>query len=361
MSLALPDLSDMDFAPAPSPSAVSISRRRKAAVIVQILLSDGGKLALKQMPEKSQELLAKELANIRLVDRETVNSVVEEFIEILSAIGLSSPGGASAALEALGPHISPELAERLREQMDQPHGQDPWTTLLNLTVSEIAEILESESNEVAAVFVSKMPVDKAATVLAAIPGELARRITLAINRTSSVAPSVVSRIGSALVQEHCQVRVPAFPDPATDRVGAILNSGTSVMRDGVLQGLDSGEDGDELFATGVRKRIFTYIDIPDRIEKTDVPAILRVVSAEDLAKAIAFSVNHEDLELKNTAEFILSNMSQRMAQQVRENADELGVIPPDEGEPALNVITNALREEADAGNIKFIEKKDDEN
>ena len=46
-----------------------LSRKRKAAMIVQLLIGDGGKLKLSQLPEEMQVLLARELGAIRLVDR----------------------------------------------------------------------------------------------------------------------------------------------------------------------------------------------------------------------------------------------------------------------------------------------------
>ena len=78
-----------------------LSPRRKAALIVQLMISDGGKLSLDQLPEHLQELLAHELGAIRLVDRDTVNAVAAEFADLLGAIGLSSPGGPAAALDVL--------------------------------------------------------------------------------------------------------------------------------------------------------------------------------------------------------------------------------------------------------------------
>ena len=105
-----------------------LSRKRKAAMIVQLLIGDGGKLKLSQLPEDMQALLARELGAIRLVDRETVHQVAAEFARDLGAVGLSSPGGADGApLEAartslLGENpfqvpFTPEIRRLAREEM----------------------------------------------------------------------------------------------------------------------------------------------------------------------------------------------------------------------------------------------------
>tara|TARA_B110000285_G_scaffold220490_1_gene272299 strand:- start:1658 stop:1948 length:291 start_codon:yes stop_codon:yes gene_type:complete len=62
-----------------------LTRKRKAAVIVQLLIGDGGKLELSQLPEEMQMLLASELGAIRLIDCDTVHLVTAEFARDLSS------------------------------------------------------------------------------------------------------------------------------------------------------------------------------------------------------------------------------------------------------------------------------------
>lgn len=341
----------------PPGSVLSLSRRRKAALIVQLMISDGGKLALSNLPEHLQELLAHELGAIRLVDRDTVNAVADEFADLLGAIGLSAPGDTTAALDALAAHLSPELAGRLRAQLGGPKNADPWVQLSGLEVDELTPILQSESTEVSGVVLSKLPVAKAASVLSALPGETARRITFAVSRTADIAPEVVTRIGTALVSAYCTVKVSAFEKPPVDRVGAILNSSPAATRDSMLEGLDSADAG---FAKGVRKAIFTFADIPTRLVPTDIPPSIRGVDPDQLTIGIAAALAQPG-ELQDAAEFILANISQRMAGQMREDAAEKGTVKPAVGEEAMNAITAAIRDLADSGAITLIDPDAEED
>ena len=65
--------------------------------------------------------------------------------------------------------------------------------------------------------------------------------------------------------------------------------------------------------------------------------------------------------VKASAEFILSNVSQRMAAQIREEATELGKIKKSVGEDAMGSVTNAIKELEDTGTITLREPDDDEN
>ncbi len=338
-------------APPAPPKAMPLSPRRKAALIVQLMISDGGKLSLDQLPEHLQELLAHELGAIRLVDRDTVNAVAAEFADLLGAIGLSSPGGPAAALDVLSAHLSPDLAGRLKAELGGPRETDPWVQLSGLEVEDLVPIMQSESTEVAAVVLSKLPVAKAASILGELPGEKARMITFAVSRTADIAPELVKRIGATLVGAYCTTKVTAFEKAPTDRVGAILNSSPAAMRDTMLEGLDSTDEG---FAKGVRKAIFTFADIPTRLVPTDIPACIRGVDPEDLSVAIAAALGAGG-DLQTAADFILANISQRMADQIREEAGEKGKIKSSVGEDAMNAVTAAVRELADSGAITMID------
>ncbi len=332
----------------PAPLA-HLTRRRKAALVVQLLISDGNKLALSSLPENIQADLAQELGEIRLVDRATVNAVAEEFATILASIGLSAPGGASAALAALSEHISPALARKLQAQLDAQKGQDPWPRIVGLDLDDLLPIFQAESVEVGAIVLSKLTVERAAEVLGGLPGDQARRITFAVSQTETASPAAIARIGEALVQEYCQTVVTAFEKPPVDRIGAILNSSPASTRDDLLDGL---EGADAALAKSVRKAIFTFADIPSRMQPTDIPAALRSIDPEDLNTAIAYAQS-EGGELNDAAEHVLANISQRMAGQMREDAAELGKVSAKVGEAAMNKVTGAIRALADAGTIKL--------
>ncbi|MEY1555131.1 FliG C-terminal domain-containing protein [Yoonia sp. R2331] len=344
----------MSVSPAPVPAAPSplahLTRRRKAALVVQLLISDGNKLALSSLPEAVQAELAQELGKIRLVDRDTVNAVAEEFAGILASIGLSAPGGASAALAALSEHISPALARKLQAELDAQKGSDPWPRIASLELDQLLPIFQAESVEVGAIVLSKLTVERAAEVLGGLPGDQARRITFAVSQTETATPSAIARIGEALVQDYCQTKEVAFEKPPVDRIGAILNSSPASTRDDLLDGLE-GSDAD--LAKSVRKAIFTFADIPARMQPTDIPAALRSVDPDDLNTAIAFALA-SDGPLNDSAEHVLANISQRMAGQMREDAEEMGKVSTKVGEAAMNKVTAAIRALADAGTIKLM-------
>ncbi len=111
----------------------------------------------------------------------------------------------------------------------------------------------------------------------------------------------------------------AFDTGPEERVGAILNVSSAAVRDALLDGL-TADDAD--FADKVRKAIFTFAHISARVPPRDVPKLVRVVDQATLVTALAGATG----ALIPVVDFILANMSQRMAQGLREEMAAKGKV-----------------------------------
>ncbi|WP_343030589.1 FliG C-terminal domain-containing protein [Rhodovulum strictum] len=327
-------------------SAAGLTRRRKAAIIVRLLLNEGITLPLGDLPAELQTCLADEIAGLRYIDSPTLESVVEEFVAELELAGLAFPGGMDGAIALLGEHLSPDAAAALQAQLDRSRPTDPWALLSDQEPKKLADLLSAESPEVAAIALAKLPSNVSAAALGQMPGPEARRVALAISRTSAVPPAAIARIGAALARRLREAPVLAFEQPTEKRMGAILDAAPAATRDDVLQGL---AETDADLAERVRRAILTFADIPERLAPLDLQALTRTVDQPVLITAMAGA----DEKNTPTVEFILSNMSQRMAAQLREEIAERSTPTTEETEAAMSTITAALRGLEAAGEIRL--------
>lgn len=339
---------------APPPPA-HLTRKQKAAIIVRFLLNEGAELSLSDLPDELQAQLTQMMGDMRYVDRQTLGSVVMEFASELESIGLSFPRGLNGALSALEGRISPLTAERLRKEAGVRQAGDPWDRLRALPLHYLTRIIDRESAEVSAVLMSKLDVAKAAALLEDLPGEQARRIAYAISLTGGISPAAVDQIGLCLATELDDQPERAFSHAPESRVGEILNHSAASLREEVLNGLEQTDEG---FASAVRKAIFTFADIPQRLAPRDVPAALRQVAQEDLV--IAFLGAGEE-DAKQTTEFLLANISTRLADQIREDMEDHGQVTARDGEAAQTRIVAAIRALADSGDIQLRPATTDED
>ncbi|MFL4471639.1 flagellar motor switch protein FliG [Tateyamaria armeniaca] len=329
-------------------TTAKLSRRAKAAIVVRLLLNEGADIPLEDLPDELQAHLTKAMGSMRMVDRDTLKAVVAEFAEEVERIGLSFPGGMAGALSALDGKISPHTAARLRKEAGVRESGNPWARIKTMDNDLLVPVLENESVEIAAVMLSKLDVSKAAALLGKLPGPRARQITYAVSKTNAVSPEAVERIGLSLAAQLDARPVKAFDDGPVERVGAILNSTTSMTRDDVLAGLDESDEG---FANAVRKAIFTFANIPDRIAPRDVPRILRDIEQSDLVTALAGAGN---MGLERTVEFILENMSARLADQLREEVAEAGTPKPADADAAMSAVVTTIRAMESAGDLMLV-------
>ena len=324
-----------------------LTNREKAAIIVRLLLAEGAPVPLTALPDHMQAALTEQMATMRVVDRGTLAAVVAEFIDQLESIGLSFPGGIDGALSMLDGHISPSAASRLRRMAGNSGKIDPWDRIIPLPPDRLLPVLEDEAVEVGAVLLSKLPVAKAADLLGRLPGDRARRVAHAVSLTGNIDPDTVRRIGLSLAAQLDAVPPKAFDTGPEERVGAILNVSSAAVRDALLDGLTAD---DAAFAEKVRKAIFTFAHIPARVPPRDVPKLVRVLDQPVLVTALAGATG----PLAPVAEFVLANMSQRMAQSLREEMAARGAVKDKDAETAQTAVVEAVRRLVDEGEITLI-------
>ncbi|SPJ26229.1 FliG C-terminal domain-containing protein [Palleronia abyssalis] len=338
----------------PVSGAANLSRREKAAIVVRLLLAEGAKLPLMDLPETLQAELTNQICRMRFIDRNTLRDVVEEFASELDSVGMAFPGGLEDALKLLDGTISPDMAKRLRAQAGAFWGDDPWEMIATFDVPKLLELISVEGPEVGAVILSKLEVAKAAEVLGRLPGPDARRLTIAISETADIDPDTVRRIGAALAAQMQSETPRAFTAASVERLSAILDISAAPTRADILEGLD--EEDAEL-AAKVRAAIFTFEDIPARISAKDVPNIAKMVNQADLVTALAGTAG--DPKLAMVTKFFLSNLPGRLSEAIKREINDRGSPDPAEVETAQISIVKAIRLAADKKEITMIEKPAD--
>ena len=107
----------------------------------------------------------------------------------------------------------------------------------------------------------------------------------------------------------------------------------------------------------MRKAIFTFVHIPTRLNPRDAPKITRLVEQPQLVAALTAAQGKAGLE--EAAEFLLANISQRLAQGLREEMAARGKVKDKDAEEAMNAIIGAIRTLEATGEITLITPEED--
>lgn len=329
-----------------------LNPRQKAAIIVRLLLDDEAEVNLEGFDSDRQTLLAEEMANMELIDRQTRDDVISEFCDSLEAVGVTFPGDLDGTLEILADRLSKDATDRLRRLVMMSGRGDPWPRVTGLPQEDIQVLAENEAVELVAVMLSKLSVAQASKTFSALDRERAQMVAQAMAMTRDIGPQALQRIGLVLAQAADALPHPGMEAPASGRMGDILNFASSDLRDDVLDLLDRE---DAVFAEDVRRAIFTFAHIPERIDPRDIPRIVRAVDQQFLVRALAQKTEKEAA----AAAFILTNLSQRMADGLREEAAALGTLRPKDADEAANEVVAAIRRLQMEEGLTLIQPEDD--
>ena len=352
----LADLGDFDPAHAavndPAPPTIQLSRAEKAAIILGILGTETATPILEQLDEHCHRAFANAMARLERIDAETGAAVIGEFIAELETNEMTLTGGIDRAREMLQEFVEAKALEQILDEADRPTARNVWDKLVKVDESALTDLLATEHPQTAAVIVNRLAPDKAAAILSRLDADTACRIILGVKQAARLSPDVVHAIGQSVSRDFLSVHRPGERrrTPA-DRIGAIMNYAAGEMRENVLGFLGRVEP--ELLAD-VRRRMFTFEDIPTRIEKRDITAIVRATPNEVLLPALAGAAENA----KTSRDFILANISSRVAEQIREELDEMGAIKLRAAEEAQTEIIRTIRNLQTEGVLKLIEVDD---
>lgn len=206
-----------------------------------------------------------------------------------------------------------------------------------------------------AVNIAKISSTLAAEVLGIMDPAQAREAMLAIINAGDVKPEIIEIIGQGL----CQSLFPAegggssFAKPPVERVGDIMNFAQSGLRDQLME--DFGKsDPDQ--AEAIRKVMFTFPDIPARLQPRDVSAVTRAVDPETLLRAMKGA----ETEAPEAFDFILSSLATRAADALREEIAETEAGKKKDMEAAMTELIVAIRALEGEGTITLIMEEEGE-
>lgn len=315
----------------------ALSREQKAAVIVRLLTSQSDALPIGALEAKNMARLVHAMAGMSFVDEATTLAIVQEFLAEFDSLALYFKSGLNGAINTLDKYLNQEVRSLLSTSPDPDAPHDPWFVVLAMEAAILAQVLLHETPQVTAIVLSKLTATHAAEVLIQLDPDQARAATLAAVKTNHVSQETIHQIGGAIEKAAARLnRKGALAGTPVDRVGAILNFTPGSIRDDMLESLDTAVPD---LAEQIRRVMFTFGDLPDRVEIKDVPKLVRAVDNETLVIALAGAM----VSQKDAAEFILANMSKRLSEQLAEEIKEIGDVKPKDADAAMTKVIQGIR------------------
>ena len=329
----------------------SVSGARKAAVLMAALGSERAAKVLQRLGEEEIESLSMEMASLSSVGAEATDSIFNELAALTSAGELGVAGGldyARGVIErALGPERAAEVLGRLSARTETP----PFEFLQRIPPERTAALLRSESPQTIALILASLHTTLAAQVLARLPERQQPDIALRIARMGETSAQVVEQVEEVIRHKLTAVAEREYSAAGgTKTLAEILNHSDRTTERNVLEKL---ADEDKDLAEEVRSMLFVFEDIV-KLEERAVQQVLREADQKDLVLALRGAP-------ENVKEVVLTNMSERGAEMIKE---EMELQPPQRKrdiDAAQSRIVAVVRQLEEAGTIVIASDSEDES
>lgn len=329
---------------------IELTGRQKAAVL---LISYGSELSakiLKHLREDEIEDLTLEIANLRRVDVETKEKVLQEFYEMCLAQNYISTGGIEYAQEMLEKALGPSRAQDILTKLTSSLQIRPFDFARKTEPTQLLNFIQSEHPQTIALVMSYLHPEQAGMILSALPPpqqvEVAKRIAT-MDRTS---PEVLREVESVLEKKLSSFVMQDFTTAGgIEAAVAILNRVDRGTEKTIMEALE--EDNPEL-AEEIKKRMFVFENIVT-LDDRSIQTVLRQVDMKDLALALKTAS-------EEVANRIFKNVSKRAAEMLKEDMSLMGPVRLRDVEEAQQKVVNVIRQLDESGEIVIARGGEDE-
>lgn len=309
---------------------------QKAAILLVLLGEEVSAEVLRQLTAQEVELIAKEVAQLGAISEEVAQKVLQECHEMRLAHHYLVKGGLEYAEKLLVKAFGPEKGRRLVEQLAARLGAELTSldALRRFDPQQLAKFLHQEHPQTIALVLSHLTPTQAATLLASLPEHLRADVAMRMAHLDQISPEVVQKIGAVIGQK--MKALGEFSRETYGGVQAVADIMNQLDATTSKEVLEKIEERDPKLAEEIRHLMFVFEDL--------------LLLSQEAIKEILARIDRRLLTvaLKGTSdklkEHIMSCMSQRGAEMLREDMEALGPVKIREVEAAQQQIIAVVRQ-----------------
>jgi len=334
---SLKDISDMDGA-------------QKAAAVVVALGVDKAALIYEYMDAEELEQLTLEVARMGFLDADTSEAVLTEYYQMCMTNKAVTEGGLEYAKTVLEKAFGTAAASQLLDKVSKSLKNREFAFLNKASEKDLFSALQHERPQTIALVLSYVNPDKAAAVVEQLEGRTQIKVVEAIARMDSASPTAIKIIEAEMNKRFANIfSSNNVKVGGIDFVANIMNNLDRSNEKSIFDGL-SNYNAD--LADEIRKRMFVFEDIITMDDRS-VQRFVRDCDPKDLVLALKAA----NAEVSNK---LLSNMSSRMAESIRDDLEVTTNVRMKDVEEAQQRIVGIIRGLEEKGEIIILKGgKDD--
>jgi flagellar motor switch protein FliG len=318
------------------PDTEVLSSLRKAAMLLAVLGENASAQLLQQLSEEDVNRVSRELAKLTAISAEQAESVLEEFHQISNAGDYVARGGVDFARKLLMKAFEPEHAKRLLDRLTKALGADAasFDAIQKADPQQLAKFIHNEHPQTIALVLSHLNYTQAAALLTSLPASMRADVAQRMASLDQIAPDSIHKIAAVIGQ-----KLKALGEFSRESYGGVRAVAEMLNRLDSTSGreiLDHIDQQDTNLAETIRHLMFVFEDL-----LLIDPLGLKEVLAKVDRKILTIALKGTSEQLRN---HMLSCMSQRGADMLREDMEALGPIKIKEVDQSQQQIIALVRQ-----------------
>jgi len=319
---------------------MAMSDMRKAAILLMSLPEEQAAQLLAKIEPKQVEAVSIEIAKISGVSGEEQEAVIQDFASANPTTLTGRAGGLELARslveQALGKGASATL-ENVRQSIEAL----PFGFLQKVDSQNLLNFIIDEHPQTIALILCHVPPAQAADIISGLPADRQLSVIRRVATMGQTSPEIIKEVERGLEHRMASVMSQQFENAGgVSSVAEILNVIDRATERSLLENL-AQEDPD--LVDEIRRLMFVFEDI-SKLGNREIQSLLKNVESTQWAMALKGA--SEELKEK-----ILSNMSKRAADLLREEMEYLGPVRLSNVEQTQQQIVDIVRRLEDAGEI----------
>jgi|GEM_PF-178633 len=321
-----------------------MTKLQKLAALLLILDNDNASHILGKLEDFDLEAVTAEMTKITSLSRSLQQEVLREFspvaVEAVTTINCGVERVKTMLEKSVGLFRASDIICRVSPTRAPVAAMQP---IVELDARHLYSLLRNEQLQTIALVVSYLPAEKASQLLALIRPESRDQVVERLATLSPTSIEVVESVAEELLQKMANNRTRALNQTGGVKVAAeVLNAMPKNLTEPILMSLrERNTDLGDL----ILKKMFTF----EELGKLDTKTLQKIMQEIDM-RTLTISLKTASETLKGA---LLSVISKRAAESVREEIAFLGPLKVSEIEAAQNQIIETVRRLESEGEINL--------
>lgn len=329
---------------------IELTGTQKSAILMMLLGEDEAAEVLKNLSPREVQHLGTAMYSVQTADQETVNSVLDEFLEIIKKQTSIGMGAGNYIRNVLNKALGDDKAQSVLSRITPASSERPIEILDWMDARSIAELVQDEHPQIVALIVSYLDYGLASDVLGLLELNLQSEVITRIATLEMVDPEALKELEKVM-----QRKFKANTSLRSSQVGGvkaaakIMNFTKEAMEKRILTDV---KKVDKDLMQAIQDNMFTFENLGMSDDRS-LQTLLRSVETEDLI----LSLKGADEVLR---EKLFGCMSTRAAANIQDEMEALGPIRLTEVQNAQKRIIAVARKMSDEGTIVLAGRGGDE-